>query len=430
MKIDVEELKGCERAIKVELSPEEVNRAFSESYKHLSSRTEIPGFRRGKVPRRILELRFGKRVRDDVAERAARNAYRKALKEKSINPITSPEVDLGGEVPTEGKPFSFKLHVVVRPKVKLDGYKGIKVEKETFKVTDKDVEKFLERKREEMAEFLPVEENRPIQKDDWVTVDYELPWKSQEGFLFRVGSETFPPPVEERLIGSRVGEEMEIEVHPPKDVGGEGFLCKLKVKGIKRRRLLVVNDEFARDLGGYGSLKELREDIRKKLELEVEERSEERLRERIIDTLVEMAEVEPPPVMVEREIGYLEAISQAVNPKRKEDQKKLREELKPLALKRTKVYLVLEEISEREGISVSDEELKGDEDRKYELKRRKVLDFLVENAQIEEKGEPLILTPERARLVTPPTEGLLIPGKNLRRQIDKEGCSCGIDCQV
>lgn len=433
MKVEVEKLPDCKQRIKIEVPQEEVDRQFEVTYKELGKNSRLDGFRRGKVPLLILRRRFGEAAATEALKKIVALAYPEAMKEKNILPLGDPDIEVGKSLPEEKKPFSFQVSVETWPEVKAENYKGLSLEREKIEISEEEIEAVLEMRREENADFLPVE-GRPLQAGDWVVVDVksfldEKPFQNAEAYLFRMGSGVFPPEVEEKLIGTlpETGEEKEIEVPLPEEKSAERkILYRIKVRGIKERRLLIVDDEFARDLGDFNSLAEMREDIRKKLEVRLKEEGERKLRDGIVDILVEKNALEIPSLLVKEQIDHLMLISRVELGSSNEEKGKseLREKLRPLAVKQVKASLLLEDISRRENIVVTDEDIEKEaekdkrpltkenrEELSHRIKRVKALDFLISQAEIKEKDKPLVLTPDQVRMLMPPEKQFRKPGE-------------------
>ena len=432
MKVEVEKLPDCKQRLKIEVPQEEVDRQLEAIYRELGKKSRVDGFRPGKVPLSILRRHFREVAIAEATKKIVARAYSEAVKEKGILPLNDPEVEIGDAIPEEKKPFSFQVTVETWPEVKVEGYKGLSLERERIEISNEEIETVLKMKQEENAHFLPVE-NRPVKEDDWVMVDFKIsldenPFQSAEGHLFRLGLGVFPREVEEKLIGKLPdsGEELEVEVGLPGEKSSTKTLYRVKLRGIKERRLLTVDDEFARDLGDFASLAELREDIRKKLENGVREEEKGKLRDEIVNILVKENEVEAPPRLIEEQFNYLMSISRtgligaAAGEK---EESKLREKLRPLAIKQVKSSLILEEIARRENIVVSEEEIKKEaagsqapltkerrEDFAHRIKRKNTLDFLINQAEVQEKEKSLVLTPDQVRMLMPREKKFREPG--------------------
>ena len=408
MKVIVEELPESRKQIRVELEQEEVNKYFDDSINQFARTAQIPGFRKGKVPPSILEMKMGKGLQAEVLEKVVSKSYKKACEDEKIVPISAPSVDTGGTMPEKNKPYTFKVTVDVRPAVKLAEYKNMVLEKEKVEITDEQVDAVLQQEREQRAELLPVTD-RPAMRGDWVVLEGEslLDGNVVQDFsdrLFQVGSGSLPQELDEALAGMSAGEEKKVNSETER---GEKISYSVTVKEIKEKRLLIVDDEFARDIGGFQTLDELRTDIRKNLVAFADMRVKEDLRRQALDRLAGSVEVKLPPALIEEQIERIRSVSRLRV--RDETEEPDAEKLKELAVRKLKEYFVLDEIANREKITVPDEELeeikaKISEGRKsaeepdmenmrMNLLHRKVLDFLLSHAEIRDKEESLIVKP-------------------------------------
>ena len=419
MKVAVEQLPGSRKQIEIELEGEEVNKHFDKSLNQLAKGAQIPGFRKGKVPRSVLEMKLGKSLQGEVLDEIVNESYEKAQKEEGIVPISPASIDTKGVMPEKDKPYSFKITVDVRPEVKIDDFKGVVVERERVEVTDEHVNAVLQQQREERAEFLPVTD-RPVMRGDWVLLEGEslLDGKVVEdlsGRMVEAGSDNVPKEMNEALIGCPVGEERSVSSEKE---GSEKITYRFKVNGIKERRLLIVDDEFARDLGGFQNVDELKADIRKKLEAMAEMREKGDLKRQVIDKLVDKAEVEVPRALMERQIERMRVLSKVGTDGTTE--KFGDKELEDLALRQLREYFVLDEIAKRENITVADEEVEkvktsiaerrkdteiDTEDVRSNLVREKVFDFLLSGATIKDKEESRIVKPGDVDFIPHPSQG-------------------------
>ncbi len=414
MRVNVEELPGSRKRIEVELEQEEVSKHFEDKVKRLVMGAQIPGFRKGKVPGHILEKRMGKSLQGEVLEEIVGESYGKACREKDITPVSEPSVDTGSAMPQKDKPYSFSITVDTKPGVSIEDYKGLVLEREKVEVTDEHVSAAIQREREERAEFLPVND-RPVMRDDWVLLDGKSfvdgnAVQDFSDYMVQAGSGRLPKEMDEALVGCPVGQEKELS---STGKGGEQISYKFRVKAIKERRLLIVNDEFARDVGGFQSLEELRADIRKRLESAAEVRVEHDLKRQIGEKLAGMVEVDVPQSFVERQVEHMRQITRAYVTGQETNQDD--GELKKLAMAQIKEHLAIEEIARRENITVTEEEVekagaeaaaaglkKDAEDSdglRWSLRRKKTVDFLLSHAKIEDKGKSLIMTPDEVSLI-------------------------------
>lgn len=377
MKSNVEKIEKNRVELQVEVDAGELEKGVQQAYKKLVKKVTIPGFRKGKAPRKILENYLGKEaLLSEAADIIIPNAYYDAVKEAGIEPIDSPEVDI---VQLEdGKPFIFKAAVEVKPEVKLPEYKGLEVQKKEYNVSDEDVENYLKSLQMRYARL--VEKEGTIEKGDLALIDFEgtidgeaFPGGKAEGYTLEVGSGTFIPGFEEQMIGMAVNEEKDIKVTFPEDyhveeLAGKEAVFKVKVNGLKTKELSPIDDEFAKDVSEFETLEELKQDIRNRMEESARQQSENELRNELVDRVVEGAEVDIPEVMIRRRIStfvndfatrlqrqgldfqkYLEQTGQSLE----EFGGRFREQ----AVQSVKTDLVLEAIAKKENIQISEEEL-------------------------------------------------------------------------
>jgi len=432
VKATAEKIENNKVKLKFQVDAQDFEKALDKSYMKNKGRFLIPGFRKGKAPRRLIERYYGEGVfYEDAFNEIFQEVYWKAVEENSLEPVDYPTVDEIEQIGS-GKDLMFTASVVVKPEVELGQYKGIEVEKVEYNVTDKDVEDALKRIQERYARWVAVED-RPVKEGDLVTLDYEgfvdgQPIKdgSAQNYALEVGSKSFIPGFEEQLVGLNAGDEKEIKVTFPEDYGAEELkgkeaVFKIKVHDIKEKELPELDDEFAKDVSNFETFEEYKAHLREDLEREAQNQARAQMEERLISRIVEGAKVDIPDVMVEREIDamlnsfelglyyrgltlqrYLELTGTSM-----ED---LRTQYRQEAYTRVKTALVLEKISKTEDIQVTQEDLdkeieeladqlniavdeakerygEGLERRKHELLTRKTVDFLMDNAVIVDKAQ-------------------------------------------
>jgi len=297
MNVNVEEISSIKKKVSIEIPGDEVTKEVDSFYKDLGKKANIKGFRPGKVPRNILERYFKDYVKAEVVQKLIGESYPKALTEANLEPVAPPVIDPGEF--SEGKSFQYSAVIDVKPDIKLEGYTGLKIEGKKEELKDEEVEQRLKSLQNLHANLKTVSEGRPIQTGDYVIVDYEasVGGKPLEGakaldFTVEVGSGQFIPTFEEKLIGLNPGEEKEIEVSFPEDYGyqkwaGKTILFHVKIKEIKEKILPVLDDEFAKDLGDYSSLEELKTKLRGEIEKEKELALESQLKEQVVEQLLE-----------------------------------------------------------------------------------------------------------------------------------------------
>ncbi|WP_077357876.1 trigger factor [Virgibacillus halodenitrificans] len=421
-----EKQEGNEGVLTIEVSPEEFDKALDQAFKKVSKDVQIPGFRKGKIPRKIFENRFGvESLYQDAVDIVLPDAYMKAIEETNIEPVAQPEVDI--ETIEQGKPLVFTAKVTVKPEVKLGEYKGLEVEEQSVEVTDEDVEKEIEHQREHHAELV-VKEEGTVEEGDTVVIDFEgflgdEPFEGGKGenHSLEIGSGQFIPGFEEQLVGKKAEEDTEITLTFPEDyhaeeLAGKEATFKVKIHEIKSKELPELDDEFAKDVDEeVETLDELKKKKKEELEEQKKQEAENQKRETLLEKASENAEVVIPEAMVDTELDQmvkefeqrlqmqgmtLEMYSQFSG----QDVDALKEQMKEDAEKRVKTNLTLEAIVENEDLEVSEDDLNAELENmasmygtdveqlkqmlggntdalKGELKMRKAIDFLVENSK-------------------------------------------------
>jgi trigger factor len=428
MKVTVAKEEKNKVWISIEAKDEEVKKEVKKTYKRLASQVLVPGFRKGKAPPEVLKTRLGKEV---VAQEALKDLlplfYSKAVENLGLKPIAPPRFNVKDFEEERG--LFFEAEVEVKPKVGLKGYKGVKVEKPSVEVTEEEVEKHLDSLRDRFAK-LKVVERRPIQEGDFVVISFQgfyagqqLQSASANDFMVEVGGGKFIQEFENNLLGANVGEVREFEVnfppnYPASEVAGKSVKFKVIVKEIKEKELPDLNDDFAKQVGAFETLDDLKKIIRERLEEVKEKEAEGIVRREVLKKVVDAAEVELPETLIQKEIdevlmdfsyqlglqGY--SINQYLEAAKK-SMEDLRDELRPEAEVRLRNELVLEAIAEKEDISVSSEEVDEEISKlakktgrvkeslekeirerghyelfKYDILLKKCLDFIVNNAKV------------------------------------------------
>jgi len=400
MNVNVEEISSIKKKVSIEIPGDEVTKEVDSFYKDLGKKANIKGFRPGKVPRNILERYFKDYVKTEVVQKLIGESYPKALTEANLEPVAPPVIDPGEF--SEGKSFQYSAVIDVKPDIKLEGYTGLKIEGKKEELKDEEVEQRLKSLQNLHANLKTVSEGRPIQTGDYVIVDYEasVGGKPLEGakaldFTVEVGSGQFIPTFEEKLIGLNPGGEKEIEVSFPEDYGyqkwaGKTILFHVKIKEIKEKILPVLDDEFAKDLGDYSSLEELKTKLRGEIEKEKELALERQLKDQVVDQLLEANPFEVPESLVEEQAKALASdmklrlAAQGMDLKNLGvTEEKLQGDYKAMAQKQVKTFLILEKIASQEGIAATDEEA---DERLKEMAERMHQKFDVVKRYYEKNG--------------------------------------------
>jgi len=373
MKVSTEPIENSQVALNIEMEPVEVDRYLEKAYNRLVRRVSVPGFRKGKAPRTVLERHIGKdALFREALEDLIPTTYKEALESQEIDAIAQPQFEL---IQTE--PLIFKAVVPLKPAVKLGDYTQIRIESKPVEISKEDIEATIEQLRHQQAILSPVD--RPVQFDDIVTIDIEGE-RNGESFPIRkdvvyevIREARLPlPGFAEKLEGMSKGEEKSFVLsYPPdyemKELAGKEHAFKVTATEIKKKKLPEVDDEFAKNLGKE-DLASLREQIASNLKARAEERARLELEQKAVDAAVELSEVEYPPVLAEREIdrllsdearqftegitgleNYLKTLNKTMDDHR--------EELRPMANRRVVRSLVLGKIAEAEKIEVGDSEI-------------------------------------------------------------------------
>ena len=381
----MEKLEGSKVKLTIEVSAEQFEAATQKAYQKAGKRFNVPGFRKGKAPRKVIENMYGPLAFfDDAFDIVYPEAYQAAIAEQGVEPVDRPDVSI--ETLPEGEtPLVFSLVVAVKPEVELGAYKGIEVEKRAYNVTDDEVDAAIAQLQEGVARMVDVD--RPVENGDTVNLDYsgsvdgvKFDGGTAQGQTLTIGSGQFIPGFEEQMVGMAVGEEKDIEVTFPEEYHAENLAGKkavfaVKVNGIQVKELPALDDEFAKDVSEYDTLEALREAKRKELLEQAEKNAKIEKENDVVRKAVENATVEVPDAMVERQIdSFLQDMGYRLQMQgiSLEDYLKytnteisaLRDQYRADAALRVKSQLVLEAISKAEAIEATPEEI-GDKVAEY-----------------------------------------------------------------
>jgi len=373
MKVSTETLENRQARLTIEVAPEETESSLDKAYRRLSKKMVVPGFRKGKAPRSIMELHLGKDVLlEEALEDLIPETYQKALEEQGLEAIGQPEIEI-----VERQPVKYKATVSLKPIIDLGDYRYVRLEPEKAEVTQEEVDKVIEQLRQQQAPWEPVE--GPVSFDDLVTMDVkgtvsDKVTVDQSSIQYQVVQDSRRPVsgFAEKLEGMVKGETREFSLPFPEDypdkkmVGKEGSF-KVTVSEVKRKALPDLNDEFAKSLGeDFDSLDSLRQRVTQQLQKIAEDTARRRFEEKALDIVVRFAKVQYPPVMLEHELEHLlEEQARQLGQRGLEDylkninktKEQLKEELKPTAAARLTRSLVLGKMAEEEKIEVSHEEI-------------------------------------------------------------------------
>ena len=405
MSLQVEKLEKNMAKLTIEVDAEEFSRAVENAYQKNKGKISVPGFRKGKVPRKMIEQMYGKGVfYEDAANEIIPDAYEKAVEECEETIVSSPKIDVTQI--EEGKPFIFTAEVALKPEVTLGAYKGIEVEKVDTTVTDEEIEEDLQQQRENNARTVSVE-GRSVQNGDIAVIDYEgfvdgvaFEGGKGENHNLTIGSHSFIDTFEEQLIGKNAGESCEVHVTFPeeyhaKELAGKPAVFQVTVKEIKEKQLPELNDEFAGEVSEFETLAEYKDDIRKKLTEKKEEDAKAKKEDDVIQAIIDGAQMDIPEAMVETQQRQLvDDFAQRLQMQGLSmDQyfqftgmtyDKMMEQVKPQAESRIQSRLVLEAVAAAENIAASEEEYDAEIERMakmYQLEADKVKEMMGEQGR-------------------------------------------------
>lgn len=374
MKVTAEKIDNQQVVLEIEVPAAELEKASEKAFKKIAGKVNIPGFRKGKAPRKIVEQHVGKQaILDEAFEIIAPQAYAEALEDQKIDPVTRPAIDV--VTMEEGKDLVFKATVTEKPELKLGEYKGLKIEQKVGTVSDDDVQQQLTRMLDRQADMVEAEEGAAVQASSFITLDFKgfvdgeaFPGGEGKDYPLQIGSHSFIPGFEEQLIGAKVGEEKDVNVTFPQEyhaaeLAGKEAVFKCTVRSIKEKVVPAMDDEFAKKASTFQTLDELKADVRSKLEKSAAERAESDNREAALQQASDNATVEIPDVMVDNRVTtMIQELSMRLEQQGMKmeqylqyagtDIAKIRETYREAAAKNVKMDLVLEQVAKAEEIKV------------------------------------------------------------------------------
>ncbi len=378
MSVQVEKLEKSMAKLTIEASAEDFAAAIDKAYKKNRNKIAMPGFRKGKAPRKMIEKMYGAGVFfEDAANIIIPDAYADAAKESGLEIVAQPEIDV---VQVEaGKPFIFTATVAVKPEVTLGEYKGIEVEKKTVEVTEEDITAEIDSVRERNSRMITVED-RATKDGDTVVIDFDgyvdgeqFEGGKAEDYSLVLGSHSFIDNFEEQLVGKNIGDEVEVNVTFPEqyqaeELQGKPAVFKVKIKEIKVKEIPEADDEFAQDVSDFETLAEYKEDLKKKLEESKQAALDREKEEAVITKIIENAQMDIPEPMVDAQTRQMtQEFAQRIQSQGLSIEQymqftgltpqKMVEELKPQALKRIQSRLVLEAVAAAENIEATEEDI-------------------------------------------------------------------------
>ena len=378
MSLQVEKMEKNMAKLTIEVSAEDVEKAMQSAYQKAKGRISIPGFRKGKAPRKMIEQMYGKGVfLEDAVNALIPEHYSKALGECELEIVSQPKIDL---VQTEpGKALIFTAEVAVKPEVTLGEYKGVEVPKSEIEVTDEEVDAEVKKEQEKNSRTINVED-RAAQLNDIVTIDFEgsvdgVPFDGGQAteYPLTLGSNTVIPGFEDQLVGAKVGDDVDVKVTFPeeyqaKELAGKEAIFKCAVKKIEAKELPELDDDFAKDVSEFDTLAEYKEHVKTNLVEKKENEAKHAKEDAAVDKIIENAQMDIPEAMLETQCRQmLDDFSRRMQSQGLSmDQyfqftgmtaEKMMEDMKPQALKRIQTRLVLEKVAEVENIQPTEEEV-------------------------------------------------------------------------
>lgn len=381
MSVQVENLEKNMAKLTIEVPAEELEKAIEAAYQKQKSKISVPGFRKGKVPRKMIEKMYGAGIFfEDAANTLIQENYGSAVEESKVDVVSRPAIDVTQI--EAGKPFIFTAEVAVRPEVTLGKYLGVQVTKIDTTVTDEEVEAALEKEREKNSRTVTVTD-RPVANGDTAVIDFEgfvdgvaFEGGKGENHPLEIGSHSFIDTFEDQLIGHNTGDDVDVNVTFPEqyqaaELAGKPALFKVKIHEIKTKELPELNDEFAQDVSEFDTLDAYKEDLKKHLEVEKENDAKRTKEDEAIKKIIEKSSMDIPEAMIETQCeNMINEFAQRIQQSGLSmDQymqfsgmtlDKLKEQVRPEAETRIKSSLVLEQIAKDEKIEVSDEEVQAE----------------------------------------------------------------------
>ena len=378
MSLQVEKMEKNMAKLTIEVAAEDLEKAMQNAYQKAKGRISIPGFRKGKAPRKMIEQMYGKGVfLEDAVNALIPEHYSKALAECELEIVSQPTIDITQAEP--GKAFIFTAEVATKPEVTLGDYKGVEVPKTEITVTDEDVDAEIKKEQEKNSRTINVED-RGAQLQDVVTIDFEgsvdgVPFDGGQAteYPLTLGSNTFIPGFEDQLVGAKVGDDVDVKVTFPeeyqaKELAGKEAIFKCAVKKIEAKELPELDDDFAKDVSEFDTLAEYKEHVKTNLVEKKENEAKHAKEDAAVDKIIENAQMDIPEAMLQTQCRQmLDDFSRRMQSQGLSmDQyfqftgmtaEKMMEDMKPQALKRIQTRLVLEKVAEVENIQPTEEEV-------------------------------------------------------------------------
>ena len=400
MSVQVENLEKNMAKLTIEVSEDKLEEALQKAYLKQKNKISLPGFRKGKVPRNMIEKMYGPEIFfEDAANMLIQENYGAAVDESGADIVSRPSIDVTQI--EKGKPFIFTAEVAVRPEVKLGKYMGVTVTKIDTTVTDEEVDEAVEKERDNNARTITVED-RAIENGDTAVIDFEgfvdgVPFEGGKGenHSLEIGSHSFIDTFEDQLIGKNTGDEVEVNVTFPEeyhaaDLAGKPAMFKVKIHEIKAKELPELDDEFAQDVSEFDTLAEYKENLKKNIAERKEAEARRTKEDEAIRKIVEKSSMEIPDAMIDTQVeSMIEEFAQRIAQQGLSFEQymqfsgmtmdKMKDQVRPEAVSRIKSSLVLEQIAKDENIEVSDADVDAEIDKMasmYGMEADKIKEYM------------------------------------------------------
>lgn len=382
MNVTTEKIENHKVVLTIEVPAEELDKGIKAACKSLANRVNIPGFRKGHAPRRVLEMHIGKEaIMDEAFDRVAQKAFDAALKQENLDPVDRPQVDI--VTLEEGKDVVFKATITPMPEVTLGEYKGLKVAKDAVVVTDEQIDEQVNNILNHHAKMIDAEEGATVANDDFITLDFKgevdgvaFPGGEGKDYPLQIGSHSFIDNFEDQLIGLKAGEEKDVNVTFPeeyhaKDLAGKAAVFHCKVNSIKHKQLPELTDEFVKESTSYENIEDMKAKLRENTEKRMEREADTKRRNEILKQATDNITVDIPEVMIENRVSNminelavnlenqgmnLDAYLKYTNM----DMDKLREQYKESAAIAVKTDLMLDAVAKAEDIKVENADINAE----------------------------------------------------------------------
>ncbi|MDL1957301.1 MAG: trigger factor [Candidatus Desulfofervidus auxilii] len=423
MEVRVEEISPAKRRLEIIVPKERVESKINALYENLRKKAKIKGFRPGKAPMALIKSLYRNEVLNQALTDLIEQTYPEALKEVKIIPLK--ETSIEPDNITEGEAFKYAVTIEVIPEFELPEYKGVTVEVSPIVVTDEEIETELKRLQEMHAELKSIEEKRPLKEGDYVILDFQgyldgQPLKDFKAtdYMAELGQNQLHKDIEKEILGSKVGEKKIVKLRYPEDIkdkklAGKEIELHLFIKDAKEKVLPALDDEFAKSLGEYNSLEELKENLKKQMLEKKEKMRDEYIKNYILNYLTEKAEIELPETLVEEELeNMIDRATYFISPEARKsmDREKLKNDLRSSAERKVKAQLILSKIAKQENITAEEKEV--EEEIKLMAERLRV--------PVEKMQTPYVINRIKTRIIGEKTLVFLKDNANIKEKNKEE----------